>query len=343
MSLFLIVGCITFPAPAHAGIFSFVSDIFSAGSASAQDETANNSQTIPLLQAVSTPDPTAKDSGDIAIVSNSALATESGPMGTAADVANDVPSTDQISMYVIRKGDTVSSIAKMFGVSSNTILWANNLSKGQALTEGQTLIILPVTGVKYTIKKGDTLKSIAGKFSADVDDIGKFNGVTSSSVLMAGDEIIIPDGEMAAPVSTHSSTGTIERVIPGSSGPSYAGYYIKPIPCRLTQGVHGHNGVDLSCGQIGTPIRAAASGKIIVSSVGGWGGGYGSFVVISHPNGTQTLYGHMSRVVAESSDNVKQGQIIGYVGNTGKSTGPHLHFEVRGAKNPGVNNSWAVK
>lgn len=339
MSFFLLIGCITFPAPAHAGFFS---NLFGASPASAQEDTSNNSQTVPLLQAVSTPDPTVKDSGDIAIVGNSALAAESGPMGTAADVANDMPSTDQISIYIVRKGDTISNIAKMFGVSSSTILWANNLSKGQALTEGQTLVILPVTGVKYTIKKGDTLKSIAKKFSADVDDIGKFNGITGSSLLAIGDEIIIPDGEITTSASSSSSKGTFEKVIPGSSGPAYAGYYIKPIPCRLTQGAHGHNGIDLSCGKIGTPIVAAASGKVIISSVGGWGGGYGSFVVISHLNGTQTLYGHMSRVVARSGDVVKQGQIIGYVGNTGKSTGPHLHFEVRGAKNPGVDNSWAT-
>ncbi|HEU5114585.1 MAG TPA: M23 family metallopeptidase, partial [Candidatus Paceibacterota bacterium] len=85
---------------------------------------------------------------------------------------------------------------------------------------------------------------------------------------------------------------------------------------------------------IGTPIHAAASGVVIIARSGGYNGGYGSYVVISHPNGTQTLYAHMSKVIAHQGDAVEQGDLIGLVGSTGKSTGPHVHFEVRGAVNP---------
>ena len=102
---------------------------------------------------------------------------------------------------------------------------------------------------------------------------------------------------------------------------------------RRTQGLHGYNGVDLGV-SYGSPIYAAAPGTVIISRNGGWNGGYGKYIVVSHPNGTQTLYAHNSDNVVFAGANVIRGQVIGFVGSTGKSTGPHLHFEVRGARNP---------
>lgn len=329
---------LVFPAQAHAGFFSFIGEAFSTNTAAAQAESEvvmTNSQNVALLQATPVIDPKTKTVDSLSIIDDSALVAESGPLGTAADVALDMPASDQISVYVVHKGDTIGDIAKMFSVSANTIYWANDVVKGQALKEGQTLVILPVTGVKYTVKKGDTLAGIAKKFSADADDIAKYNGI-SADTLAIGEEIIVPDGEMSASASKVSPSAS-------SSKASYSGYYIKPIPCRLTQNIHGNGGVDMSCGTSGTAIKAAASGTVIVANKSGWGGGYGSYVVIKHPNGTQTLYAHMSKVAASVGQSVSQGEVIGYVGNTGKSTGPHLHFEVRGAKNPGSNGSWASR
>jgi murein DD-endopeptidase MepM/ murein hydrolase activator NlpD len=109
---------------------------------------------------------------------------------------------------------------------------------------------------------------------------------------------------------------------------------MRPVASGIrTQGIHGHNGVDLAS-SVGTPIYAAATGNVIISRVGGWNGGYGNYIVISHSNGTQTLYGHLNSISVNSGDNVVKGQFIGTMGNTGKSTGPHLHFEIRGARNP---------
>ncbi|HRH55479.1 MAG TPA: M23 family metallopeptidase, partial [Candidatus Paceibacterota bacterium] len=101
----------------------------------------------------------------------------------------------------------------------------------------------------------------------------------------------------------------------------------------LSQGIHGWNGVDMSAPS-GTPIYAAAGGTVIVSRVGGWNGGYGNYVVIEHAGGVQTLYAHMATDSVSVGETVSRGQNIGTVGNTGQSTGYHLHFEVRGAKNP---------
>jgi murein DD-endopeptidase MepM/ murein hydrolase activator NlpD len=103
----------------------------------------------------------------------------------------------------------------------------------------------------------------------------------------------------------------------------------------VTQGLHGYNGIDIGV-PTGTAIYAAAGGTVIISRNSGWNGGYGDYIVISHDNGVQTLYGHLSRTVVQTGARVEQGDIIGYSGMTGKATGPHLHFEVRGAKNPFV-------
>jgi murein DD-endopeptidase MepM/ murein hydrolase activator NlpD len=102
----------------------------------------------------------------------------------------------------------------------------------------------------------------------------------------------------------------------------------------MTQGVHGRNAVDLAAAR-GTPIHAAAGGTVIIAkNSGAWDGGYGNYVVVTHDNGSQTLYAHMSHSLVAAGQTVSSGQIIGYVGMTGLTTGPHVHFEVRGAANP---------
>ena len=148
--------------------------------------------------------------------------------------------------------------------------------------------------------------------------------------MAVGQLILIPDGEVAIPVARRAPSGGGG----GSSGPSYVGYYLRPIAGGVkTQGLHGYNGIDIGA-RSGTPILAAASGRVIVSRLGGWNGGYGNYLVIEHPNGTQTLYSHNSINLAAVGQWVEQGETIATVGATGRATGPHLHFEVRGAKNP---------
>ncbi|HEY4524188.1 MAG TPA: M23 family metallopeptidase [Candidatus Paceibacterota bacterium] len=265
--------------------------------------------------------------GEVIVVDDSALLPEVGPLGAVSDFEG-LPPGDRISIYVVRAGDTLSEIAEMFKVSVNTIMWANDLSRATAIREGQILVILPVTGVQHTVVKGDTLQSLAKKYKADLEEIIRFNDLNSATALAVGTTVIIPDGEVAAPPTAGKS-----RYVRGG-GPSYAGYYLRPIRGGVkTQGLHGYNGVDLATAA-GAPIYAAAAGRVIISKQSGWNGGYGNYIAIEHGNGTQTLYAHNQSNIVSVGQTVVQGQVIGYIGSTGKSTGPHVHFEIRGAKNP---------
>ncbi len=322
------------PVVADASVFSFIGNIFSGQSANTALSTQNNSQNMPILQTTASPNPDfARGGGDITVVGDSALLPETGSIGTQADILDSTSNNGQISIYVVREGDSLGAIAKMFGVSVNTIIWANNLSSSN-ITPGQKLVILPVSGVQYTVKKGDTVKNIAKKYKSDVGEILTFNGLSEDSELAVGDTIIIPDGDLGLPQPV--STRPTSRVRGISNVPDYSGYYLRPL--RLsegykTQGLHGYNGVDIGA-PMGTPAMAAASGEVIISRSSGWNGGYGKYIVIQHDNGTQTLYGHLNSILVPEGTRIVQGQFVGYVGNTGRSTGPHLHFEVRGAKNP---------
>lgn len=307
-----------------SGPFSFLAALIAEGDQTfAQEITSKNIWTMNLLETVPNPNPKlAIGGGDITIIDDSALVAETGALGTIADIEGSRhPSS--ISIYIVKEGDTLSQIAEMYGVSVNTIKWANNTSS--AIKPGQMLVILPVSGTKHTVAKGDTLASVAKKYKADAEEIAKFNGIKGTT-LAVGETIIIPDGEVtvAAP-SYASSKGNL---------PVYSGYYMRPIVGGAkSQGIHGYNGVDLA-NTYGTRVVAAAAGTVIVAKDWGWNGGYGNYVVISHTNGTQTLYSHLKDVLVAQGETVKQGEVIGSIGMTGKTTGPHLHFEIRGARNP---------
>ena len=320
----------------HASLFSFLSNLWSQSASAKTDDFASssNSQTIALLQAATNIDPNPVKPGEVApITSGETLIADIAQTNTGTDG----PINTQISTYVVQSGDTVSGIAKMFGVTASTVMWANNINSRTALHTGDTLIILPISGITYTVKKGDTVLGIVKKFKADMGDVLAYNDISSSSTLAIGDTVIIPNAEIQVSVPTKFVSG---KFIPGpnpahdTNGPYYPGYYIRPIDGgRRTQGLHGYNAVDLA-DSVGTPIHASAAGTVIVARTGGWNGGYGSFVIISHNNGTQTLYGHASKVLVSPGQYVNQGQTIALLGSTGESTGPHVHFEIRGAKNP---------
>ena len=319
---------VALPLAVHAGIVSAGARSGADGSAAPVAD-ARNSQTLALLESVPNPDAPslARGGGDIIVVDDSALLPESGPAGTIADVVGQ--RSDRISVYVVREGDTLSQIATMFDVSVNTIRWANDITRSTSIQPGDTLIILPISGVRHTVADGDTLAKIAKKYEADLDEIANYNGIDPEGALAVGSIVIVPHGEIAPPPTpVYSAPST-------ASGPTYAGYFMRPIAGGVhSQGIHGYNGVDLAT-YYGAEIYASAAGRIIIAKSGGWNGGYGSYVVILHDNGSQTLYAHNSANAVSVGQYVTQGQVIGYVGNSGRSTGSHVHFEIRGA---GITN-----
>lgn len=337
--VFMMINMLVLAETANAGIISFIEKIFTFNEE--QVSVSQNAALMPLLQAAKNSDPSiSKSQENINIVDQNAILANSGPMGTILDIKN-TPST-QISIYTVREGDSLSAIAEMFNVDVNTIKFANDIKKGSQIMAGDSLVILPIPGVRYTVKKGDTLKLIAKKFGGDEDEISQFNDLDPKKELADGDTIIVPNGEFTGHIESapavpsapkHGAPPTPKKkILPAA--PNYAGYYLRPISGGVkTQGIHGYNGVDLaaSCGE---PIYAAAEGDVIISKSSGWNGGYGEYVVISHVNGTQTLYSHNSENEVLVGDHVLRGQMIGYIGETGHATGCHVHFEVRGAKNP---------
>lgn len=284
----------------------------------------------PALQAAKNIDPTRRGGGDITIVGGVALLPETGPEGTLLDIEDHKPSSNQISIYVVREGDTLSEIANLFDVSANTVLWANDLKSAKDIHPGDTLVILPISGIQHTVAKNETLASIVKKYKGDIDEVLDFNKLPEGVKLAVGDTILIPHGVETVVVAGSSGS----KAIRNAGGPVIAGYFMRPIAGGIkTQGIHGYNGVDIGA-PVGTTIMASASGTVIVARGSGWNGGYGQYIVIQHANGTQTVYAHLSQVFVSPGQNVTQGQAIGASGNTGRSTGAHLHFEVRGAANP---------
>ena len=320
------------PVFVHAGFFSTITSFFSKVVASETNEVSYNAQTVPLLKAAVHSDPNpSKGGGDILVSEDGALVPDSGPLG-GADSPSKKKSNGEISVYIVKEGDALSQVAEMFGVTTNTILWANDIKKATGIKAGDELIILPITGVRHIVKKGDTLKSIAQKYKGDADDILAYNQLASAESISIGDTIVIPGGEVVA-VAPKKGAAPVKGIAIGG-GPAIAGFFAHPVPGAVrTQGIHGYNGVDLGAPQ-GTLVRASADGEVIISKSSGWNGGYGNYIVVKHSNGTQTLYAHLSLNSVATGAYVAQGQVVGAVGNTGRSTGNHLHFEVRGAKNP---------
>lgn len=234
--------------------------------------------------------------------------------------------------YTVQDGDTVASIALEFDLNPQTVLGANDLGTRGFIKPGQTLRILPVDGIIYKVKKGDNLSSVAKKFKAEPEKIIEMNRMADASDLTVGMELILPDGILPPPPAPPAPTrlANIRDIFdaPTSNAKPSTSRLLWPAAVRrITQYFKGsrHTGVDIG-GPIGTPIYAAEAGTVIYS---GWNtGGYGNMIIIDHGRGLFTRYGHGSKLLARVGDTVERGKPIMLMGSTGRSTGPHLHFEV---------------
>ncbi len=324
------------PFSVYAGVLSSLfqflgeSDVADATAAESVDYSALYT---PLLSAtVSAKAQGAIGGGDVYAENGALIAT--GPVG-ADEIAASSNSGGEISVYVVREGDALSQIAEMYGVTTNTILWANDLPSAESIRPGDTLVILPIVGVQHTVAKGETISSIVKRYGADMDEVLSYNNLSANDTLAVGDTLLIPGGEIDTAKTTRRIASRPQPKKSSGTVSSKAAL-VHPAPGAIkTQGIHGYNAVDLaSPGGVAMPVRAAAAGEVIVSKPSGWNGGYGQYIVVRHPNGTQTLYSHLSRNDVAVGEYVAQGQQIGIMGTTGRSTGVHVHFEVRGGRNP---------
>ena len=246
--------------------------------------------------------------------------------------------TRSISYYTVKIGDTLSGIAKSFGVSINTIAWQNGLSPNALLRPGDKLTILPVSGVLHKVKAGDSLSKIAKQYGVKTADIIAYNNLSGDRVII-GQSLIIPGGQPpSTPASQIAQTiksgaSNVQQVFTSaketaqkSLTSSGSGMTWPTVGHRITQYYSWrHTGIDIA-NKVGTPIYAADSGRVEIAATG-WNGGYGTTIVINHGK-LKTRYGHLSRLYVKAGENVVKGQVIGEMGSTGRSTGPHLHFEV---------------
>lgn len=241
----------------------------------------------------------------------------------------------EIIEHTVEGGETLSSIGVKYGVSSESIMWANSLTDEKGIKPGQKLKILPVSGVAHKVVSGDSLESVAKKYSAESQAIVDFpfNDIPDDFKLKVGQVLIVPDGippEVKNPPKPKIQPQYIAKGI--TTSPTFTapggGNFIWPASFVYVSQYFAwyHPGLDLA--NPGAPAIIAADGGTVV--VAGWPDnyGYGNRVVIDHGNGYQTLYAHLSNVYVSSGQRISRGQSIGQMGSTGRSTGIHLHFEI---------------
>ncbi len=238
----------------------------------------------------------------------------------------------EIIEYEVKSGDTISTIAEHFDISVETIKWANGLDSKDTINPGQKIKILPVSGIAHTVKSGDTLESVAKKYSAEAQSIldFPFNDVPDDFKLKVAQVLIVPDG--VEPQVTQKSRPVPQSFRTGVASPTFqapgGGNFMWPVRAILTQYFSWyHPALDIA-DRSGPSVVAADGGTVVVA---GWpdNSGYGNRVVIDHGNGYTTLYAHFSNVYVSSGQKVSRGQLIAQMGSTGRSSGTHLHFEIR--------------
>jgi LysM repeat protein len=250
--------------------------------------------------------------------------------GAAAENNQAAATTQQprpkLETYKVVAGDTVGGIAEKFGLKSQTLLWANDLDETDTIQIGEELKIPAADGLVYTVQSGDTLWDIVADRSANIDDVIRANPDVESGTLQVGQTLLIPGGQPV--VRRQVASRGASR--PSSHSLDYwptVGPITDPFGWRIHP-VYGtksfHDGMDIGVDS-GTPLKAAMAGKVIYAD---WFGGYGITVKIDHGGGIVTQYSHMSKSSVTVGQSVAAGGHIGYSGNTGVSTGPHLHFMV---------------
>jgi murein DD-endopeptidase MepM/ murein hydrolase activator NlpD len=235
--------------------------------------------------------------------------------------------------YVVQSGDTISTIAQKFNISVNTILWQNSLGSNGFIKPGQTLEILPTSGVSHKVKSGDTVLALAKKYGIESDKIVEYNNLTDVGDIKISQQLIMPGGKITAPSRRATTSRTVVNVAPvtklfkNSPAPTdTGGTLFWPAGVRRISQYYNwrHKGLDIA-GPTGTPLYSSDPGVVEFS---GWLNGYGYNVLVNHQNGIKTRYAHASKLFVSKGEYVTRGQTLAAMGSTGWSTGPHIHYEV---------------
>lgn len=234
---------------------------------------------------------------------------------------------DKVEEYVIKSGDTLEALSKTFDVSVDSIKWANDI-KTDTIKPGDKLKIPPITGVVHKVGSGDNIYSIAKKYKTDAQKIVNFPfndfADLDTFALTPGQTLYVPDGIIEEEQPKYAQQQFFAQVQSGVKGSSS---FIWPTTGVITQyPVWYHMALDIA-NPSQPPVIAADTGTVIFAGCIGYG--YGCHIIVDHANGYQTLYAHLSYIGVSPGQAVNQGQQIGTMGSTGRSTGTHLHFEIR--------------
>ena len=241
----------------------------------------------------------------------------------------------QFQTYTVERGDTPNGIADKFGIQATTLLGGNPLlsQESSLLQTGVTLIILPIDGVLHDVQPGDTLESIAEQYGVSVETIIAYesNNLEFPYRLFPETQIMVPGAVRDVFVWTPPSLESVRSSREGSGVTPVivgTGTYIYPVGSRNFSQYfwYGHPGVDIALPE-GTTVVASDTGTVTFA---GWNiYGFGNLIVVNHGNGYETFYAHLSGISVVPGQIVYQGNVIGSTGNTGNSSGPHIHFEIR--------------
>ncbi|EKE13841.1 MAG: hypothetical protein ACD_12C00794G0001, partial [uncultured bacterium] len=253
-----------------------------------------------------------------------ALVVSYNPYGGSLSTVFSVKPRDKVENYTVKGGENLATIAKRFDISTDTIRWANDL-KGDLIKPNQVLKIPPVTGIVHKVGSGETIYTIAKKYHTNAQNIlnfpfNSFEDLDTFS-LMAGQTLYVPEGTIEPEKPAYQFVASIQAGVQGNSN------FIWPTSGGITQQpAWYHMALDIA-NPSSPPVIAADSGTVVYAGCLNWG--YGCHVIIDHGNGYQTLYGHLASFSPDVGDSVSQGSQIGVMGSTGRSTGMHLHFEIR--------------
>lgn len=249
------------------------------------------------------------------------------PYNSSLTTIASVKPRSEIVKHTVADGETLQSIGSKFNVSVDTIKWANNLSS-EVIKPGQTLDIPPVTGVVHKVAAGDNIYTIAKKYHVDAQNIVNFpfNDFVDPDTfqLTPGQTLYVPDGTIEAAPKQPTEFRHVAQIQAGVQGTSS---FIWPTTGTITTyPVWYHMALDIA-NRAAPPILASDTGTVTYTGCIAYG--YGCHIIIDHANGYQTLYGHLSSIEVSAGQAVTKGERIGVMGSTGRSTGTHLHFEIR--------------